>query len=130
MLLYFLYKFLLIIFAYFYAIIGVNIFGSDFPEYFGNLSNAFLSLFNLSSFDSSSIIKVYSWAWIYFISYNFFEASIIMNVIVGVIVDSVKMSRIEIEEEDNNFSKSKVTIEMLFEQIEELKNELKIREGK
>ena len=122
--------FLLIIFAYIYAIIGVNIFGSDFPEYFGNLSNAFLSLFNLSSFDSSSIIKVYSWAWIYFISYNFFEASIIMNVIVGVIVDSVKMSRIEIEEEDNNFSKSKVTIEMLFEQIEELKNELKIREGK
>ena len=122
--------FLLIIFAYIYAIIGVNIFGSDFPEYFGNLSNAFLSLFNLSSFDSSSIIKVYSWVWIYFISYNFFEASIIMNVIVGVIVDSVKMSRIEIEEEDNNFSKSKVTIEMLFEQIEELKNELKIREGK
>ncbi|MBQ5490596.1 MAG: ion transporter [Treponema sp.] len=34
--------------------------------------------------------KAFSWSWIYFISYNFFEASIIMNVIVGVIVDSVK----------------------------------------
>ncbi len=66
---------LLVIFAYVYAIIGVNVFGADFPEYFGTLGHAFLSLFNLSGFDSTSVIKVYSWSWVYFISYNFFEAS-------------------------------------------------------
>ncbi|MBO4319166.1 MAG: ion transporter [Treponema sp.] len=117
---------LLIIFAYIYAIIGINVFGADFPEYFGNLGDAFLSLFNLSSFDSTAVIKVYSWAWIYFISYNFFEASIIMNVIVGVIVDSVNSSRKEIEKEDNEEEgKKEVTLETLSKQIEELKAEIK-----
>lgn len=116
--------FLLIIFAYVYAIIGVNIFGADFPENFGTLGSAFLALFNLSSFDSSEVIKRFSWSWIYFISYNFFEASIIMNVIVGVIVDSVNTSRQEIEDEDNNEAgndgKEEVTLESLSVQIAEL----------
>lgn len=116
--------FLLIIFAYVYAIIGVNIFGADFPENFGTLGSAFLALFNLSSFDSSEVIKRFSWSWIYFISYNFFEASIIMNVIVGVIVDSVNTSRQEIEDEDKNEAyndkKEEVTLESLSAQIAEL----------
>ncbi len=120
---------LLIIFAYVYAIIGVNIFSTDFPENFGTLGAAFLSLFNLSSFDSSEVIKRYSWSWIYFISYNFFEASIIMNVIVGVIVDSVNTSRREIEEEDKKESddkiKDSVTLESLASQISELKDFIK-----
>lgn len=116
---------LLIIFAYVYAIIGINLFGSDFPEYFGTLGDAFLALFNLSSFDSTAVIKMYSWAWIYFISYNFFEASIIMNVIVGVIVDSVNTSRQEIENEDlEENGKELVTLESLSKQIEELKAEI------
>lgn len=120
---------LLIIFAYVYAIIGVNIFSTDFPENFGTLGAAFLSLFNLSSFDSSEVIKRYSWSWIYFISYNFFEASIIMNVIVGVIVDSVNTSRREIEEEDKKESddkiKDSVTLESLASQIAELQDLIK-----
>jgi voltage-gated sodium channel len=107
-----------------YAIIGVNIFGTDFPEHFGTLGAAFLALFNLSSFDSSEVIKRFSWSWIYFISYDFFEASIIMNVIVGVIVDSVNTSRKEIEEENkeqpNSMNKENVTLKSLSLQIMEL----------
>ena len=129
----------LVIFAYIYAIIGVNIFGADFPEHFGSLGDAFLALFNLSSFDSSEVIKKFSWSWIYFISYNFFEASIIMNVIVGVIVDSVNTSRKEIEQEDavsdesknanegaNNESSTseEVTLETLSAQIAELQRQI------
>ena len=115
---------LLVIFSYVYAIIGVNVFGADFPENFGSLGSAFLSLFNLSGFDSSTVIQRFSWSWIYFISYNFFEASIIMNVIVGVIVDSVNTSRKEIEDEDkkdeDGEKKEKVTLESLSTQIAEL----------
>lgn len=109
--------FLLLIFAYVYAIIGTNIFSIDFPEYFGSLKLAFFSLFGLTGVNSSLIIARFSWAWVYFVSYNFFEASIIMNVIVGVIVDAVNDSRKEIDEESN---KSEVTLESLAKQIEEL----------
>nr|MCR4953396.1 ion transporter [Treponema sp.] len=111
-----------------YAIIGVNIFGADFPENFGTLGSAFLALFNLYSFDFSEVIKRFSWSWIYFISYNFFEASIIMNVIVGVIVDSVNTSRQEIEEEDKEDSESEIkenlSLEKLYSQISELQKSL------
>lgn len=92
---------LLLIFAYVYAVIGNNIFGIDFPDYFGTLKLSFLSLFNLTDCSSTEIIARFSWSWIYFVSYNFFEASIIMNVIVGVIVGAVNESRKEIEKEDD-----------------------------
>lgn len=111
--------FLLLIFTYVYAVIGTNIFAMDFPDYFGNLRSSFLSLLGLFSIDTSEVISTYSWAWIYFITYSFFEASIIMNVIVGVIVDAVNESQEEINTEEN-----KVTLESLSKQIEELKREI------
>lgn len=113
--------FLLLIFAYVYAIIGTSFFSIDFPEYFGSLKLAFFSLFGLTEVNSSLIIARFSWTWVYFVSYNFFEASIIMNVIVGVIVDAVNDSRKEIDAESN---KSEVTLESLAKQIEELNRKL------
>ncbi len=114
---------LLVVFAYVYAIIGTNIFRADFPDYFGTLGTSLMSLFQLTSLNSGEIIKVYSWAWVYFISYNFIEASIIMNVIVGVICDSVKDSRLEVEKEDSE-EKQPVTLESLSMQIERLEKEM------
>lgn len=114
---------LLLIFAYVYAVIGNNIFGIDFPEYFGSLKVSFFSLFNLNDCSSTSIIARFSWSWIYFVSYNFFEASIIMNVIVGVIVNAVNESRKEIEKEDDN--NPEITIELLYKKIDELEKEIK-----
>lgn len=113
--------FLLLIFVYVYAIIGTSIFSIDFPEYFGSLKLAFFSLFGLTGVNSSFIIARFSWAWVYFVSYNFIEASIIMNVIVGVIVDAVNDSRKEIDEESN---KSEVTLESISKQLEELNKKL------
>lgn len=114
--------FLLLIFAYVYAVIGTSIFSIDFPDYFGSLKLAFLSLFGLTGINSSEIIARFSWAWIYFVSYNFFEASIIMNVIVGVIVDAVNNSRKEIDAESDK--KPEVSLESLSKQIEEINQKL------
>lgn len=114
---------LLLIFAYVYAVIGNNIFGTDFPNYFGTLKLSFLSLFSLTDCSSTEIISRFSWSWIYFVSYNFFEASIIMNVIVGVIVNAVNDSRKEIDKEDDE--KPEITLEQLYKKIEDLEKELK-----
>lgn len=117
--------FLLLIFSYVYAIIGTSIFGIDFPESFGSLKQAFLSLFGLAGLDSSEIIARFSWSWIYFVSYNFLEASIIMNVIVGVIVDAVNDSRKEIDDEDEiENNESEITIERISKQIELLNSKI------
>ena len=112
--------FLLLIFAYVYGVIGTNIFGIDFPEYFGSLKLSFLSLFKLTNVDSNEIISRFSWAWIFFVSYDFFEASIIMNVIVGVIVNAVNESREELEGDN----KDKVTLETISLKLDQLQQEL------
>lgn len=111
--------FLLLIFSYVYAIIGTSIFGIDFPETFGSLKSAFLSLFGLTGMDSSEVISRFNWAWIYFVSYNFLEASIIMNVIVGVIVDAVNDSRKEMISENNE-----ITLEDLSKQMDLLSKKI------
>ena len=42
----------LALFAYVYAIIGTNIFGEEYPEFFGNLAASCLSLCQILTFDS------------------------------------------------------------------------------
>ncbi len=94
--------------------------GIDFPDYFGTLKLSFLSLFGLTPCSSTEVIARFSWSWLYFVSYNFFEASIIMNVIVG----AVNETRKEIDKEDND-GESEITLELLYKKIADLENELK-----
>lgn len=115
----------LTIFTYVYAIIGVNAFGEEFPDYFGSLGHSFLTLCQMLTFDSwisqiaRPIIRVYTLSWIYFVSYVFIAAYILMNVIIGVIVDSMESGhQNEINDFDDNYLKELST------QISALKTEV------
>lgn len=123
----------LAVFAYVYAIIGTNMFRDECPDYFGTLGTALLTLCQITTFDSwfsgvaRPIIKIYPLAWIYFVSYVFIAASIIMNVIVGIIVDSMGKERErdrEQEKQKRADSKNEITLEKLSEQIAELQKQI------
>ena len=110
----------LAVFAYVYAIIGTNMFRDECPDYFGTLGTALLTLCQITTFDSwfsgvaRPIIKIYPLAWIYFVSYVFIAASIIMNVIVGIIVDSMGKERERDREQEKlkrANSKDEITLE-------------------
>lgn len=123
----------LALFAYVYAIIGTNIFRDEFPEFFGTLGLSCLSLCQILTFDSwvsqiaRPIIQLYPASWIYFISYGFIAASVIMNVIVGIIVDSMTKVREQEQEKRNQTERKKqATIELLSQQINELQREIEI----
>lgn len=123
--------FFLALFAYVYAIIGTNIFGEEYPEFFGNLGASCLSLCQILTFDSwvsqiaRPIIQAHPFAWIYFITYAFIAASVIMNVIVGIIVDSMGKVR-EREREKRHMAErnNQVTLEKLSRQISELQEQI------
>ena len=123
----------LAVFAYVYAIIGTNMFRDECPDYFGTLGTALLTLCQITTFDSwfsgvvRPIIKIYPLAWIYFVSYVFIAASIIMNVIVGIIVDSMGKERERDREQEKlkrADSKNEITLEKLSEQISELQKQI------
>ena len=121
----------LAIFAYVYAIIGTNIFYEEFPQFFGSLGTSILSLYQITTFDAwfsgiaRSVMKVYPWAWIYFISYAFIAASVIMNVIVGIIVDSMGKER-DKENAKNNTenNKNRIILEDLSRQVTLLQKQI------
>ena len=125
----------LAIFAYAYAIIGTNIFSEDFPQFFGSLGTSILTLCQVTTFDSwfsgitRPITQVYPWAWIYFVSYAFIAASVIMNVIVGIIVDSMGNER-ERQKAKRNSQKKDVSLETLSKQIQELQTQIEKLENK
>ena len=127
--------FFLSIFAYAYAIIGTNVFGDSYPLFFGNLGNSLLSLIQIITFDSwvsqiaRPIIQAYPWAWLYFITYAFTAAYVLMNVIVGIIVDCMGNER-ERQKSKQNSQKKDVTLETLSNQIQELRTQIEKLENK
>lgn len=86
---------LLLLVFYFYAIIGVNVFGTEFDETFGSIGKAFYTLFQLMLFDdwgniTRPVLKEHSFAWIYFVSFGIISAYTILQVVTGIVVDSIQ----------------------------------------
>lgn len=116
------------VFAYSYAIIGTNVFAEEFPDFFGTLGTSLLSLCQITTLDAwfsqiaRPVINAHAWAWIYFISYAFIAASIIMNVIIGIIVDSMAKERERQREKENHCNT--VTLSELSERLSELSSQI------
>ena len=122
---------LLAIFAYVYAIIGTNIFSEEFPDFFGSLGRSLLSLCQITTFDSwvsqiaRPIVMKHPWAWVYFISYAFTAAYVLMNVITGFIVDSMQKERDKHKEKkQKEEQKDKLTLEQISLQIADLQKQI------
>ncbi len=86
---------LLIIFFYIYGIVGQNMFGADFPDWFGTIGASIYTLFQVMTLESWSmgisrpVMAVHPWAWIYFVSFVLISSYTIINVIVGIVVNAV-----------------------------------------
>lgn len=125
---------MLLIFYYMYAVFGTFCFAADFPEFFGSLPKSFLTLFQVMTFDSwcsgiaRPVIKMHSWAYLYFFSFVVISAFTILNVIVGIIVDSIEMQHEKTDEQRTCETEAafptnipNATIEQLLNQIDTLR---------
>ena len=85
---------LLFIFYYVYAVLCVNLFAADFPQLFGSLQSSFLTLFQLMIMDDFGnlvrpIVKRFAWAWVVFVSFVLIVGFVVLNLVVGIIVESI-----------------------------------------
>lgn len=87
--------FLLMVFYYVYGVLCVNLFGEKFPQWFGTLGKSFYTLFQIMTLESWSmgivrpVMEVYPYAWIVFISFILIASFGVLNLIIGVIVESI-----------------------------------------
>lgn len=89
---------LLLIVVYVFDVAGVFIFAADFPEHFGDLAAGLLTLFQVLTLEgwpdiARPIIEMYPAAWLYFIPFIILTAFIMLNIILGIILDTIEESR-------------------------------------
>ena len=86
------------------AVIATKLFGYSFPEWFGTLGRSGYSLFQIMTLESWSmgivrpVMEVYPQAWLFFIPFIVVTTFAVVNLLVGLIVNSMQ----EVHHEEEN----------------------------
>mgnify|MGYP005712135617 FL=1 len=83
---------LMFIFIYIWGAIGTLIFGELEADRWGNIGVAMLTLMQVATYDDwgaimGDVIGIYPMSWIYFVSFIIINAVVLLNMVIGVIVD-------------------------------------------
>jgi voltage-gated sodium channel len=86
----------LIIFVY--GMVGWSLFGDELPEQWGNIGEAMLTLFVMLTLEDfprlmEQGMEIYPWSWVYFVSFVLVAAFIIINVLIGIVLNSMEEAR-------------------------------------
>jgi len=129
---------------YVYAVVGVFVFGTTDPMHFGDLHHTFVTLFKVLTLEgwtdimnahiygpvSNGNMQIISiWPFLYFASFILVGAMIIMNLFIGVIMNSMQESQNELARELTDIKYSDKNSEELYKHIltrlDDLNNEIK-----
>ena len=129
---------------YVYAIVGVFVFGATDPMHFGDLHHAFVTLFKVLTLEGwTDIMNVHIfgksvnenmqiislWPFFYFSSFILIGAMIIMNLFIGVIMNSMEESKKELSQELNEIKYKDTDTDELYKHIiarlDDLNDEIK-----
>ena len=83
---------LMFIVIYIWAAIGTLIFSETDPEHWRNIGIAALTLAQVATYDDwaavmSEVSDVYPFAWVYFLSFILVTSVVLLNMVIGIIVD-------------------------------------------
>jgi voltage-gated sodium channel len=89
---------LLMLIFYVFAVMSVKLFGGVMEEQFGTLGSAFFTLFQLMTLDDwANIVKpameAKPWAWLFFMPFILIATFVVLNLFIGVIVESIQTLR-------------------------------------
>lgn len=126
---------LMVIFYYIYGLIGIHLFCASFPDRFSSFSVVFVTLFTLTTLSDWQsivypIVNIFPLAWLYFITFFTMSSYILLNLIVGIVVDNI--SNIS-EDEDNDSMKLdelKIKIGEMHKKIIELNDNINLLKKK
>jgi voltage-gated sodium channel len=81
-----------------YGMVGWIWFGDELPEEWGNIGRGMLTLFVMLTLENFPLymdeaMDVEPWAWVYFVSFILVAAFIVLNVLIGVVLNSMEEAR-------------------------------------
>jgi voltage-gated sodium channel len=87
---------LMAIIFYIGSVIATKLFGASFPDWFGTLGLSAYSLFQIMTLESWSmgivrpVMEVYPYAWVFFVPFIVVTTFAVVNLLVGLIVNSMQ----------------------------------------
>ncbi len=84
------------IFFYTMAVLATNVFGKEFPQWFGSLGSSLYTLFQVMTLESWSmgivrpVMEVKPWAWAFFVPFIVIATFTILNLFIGIIVSTMQ----------------------------------------
>ncbi|MCA0870406.1 ion transporter [Seohaeicola saemankumensis] len=96
---------LMAIIFYIGAVIATGLFGKSFPDWFGDLGLSAYSLFQIMTLESWSmgivrpVMDVYPYAWAFFVPFIMVTTFAVVNLLVGLIVNSMQDAHHEEDDE-------------------------------
>ena len=123
-----------------YGMIGWLLFGNALPDDWGTIGAAMLTLFVMLTLENfpaymDAGMSVHPWSWIYFVTFVLIAAFIVLNLLIGIVLNSMEEAR-EIERRralgadvDDDISPAPVAerIALLRAALTELEDELRLR---
>jgi voltage-gated sodium channel len=89
---------LMLLIFYVFAVMAVKLFGGVMEEQFGDLGTALLTLFQLMAMDDfgnvvRQAMEHKPWSWLFFFPFTIIATFVVLNLFIGVIVDSIQTLR-------------------------------------
>lgn len=97
------------------AVMATKLFQDSFPDWFGDLGNSAYSLFQIMTLESWSmgivrpVMEVYPYAWAFFVPFIMVTTFAVVNLLVGLIVNSMQ----DAHAEESNQATSDYRVEVL-----------------
>jgi voltage-gated sodium channel len=99
---------LMLILFYVFAVMATSLFGDQFPQWFGSIGGSMYTLFQIMTLESWSmgivrpVMEVYPYAWLYFIPFILIATFTMLNLFIGIIVDTMQsMHQVDHEEREH-----------------------------
>ncbi|MXU64494.1 ion transporter [Oceanomicrobium pacificus] len=92
---------LMAVLFYIGSVMATKMFGDAFPDWFGSLGRSAYSLFQIMTLESWSmgivrpVMEVYAWAWAFFVPFIMVTTFAVVNLLVGLIVNSMQEAHAE-----------------------------------
>jgi voltage-gated sodium channel len=81
-----------------YGMVGWTLFAEELPDDWGNIGRAMLTLFVMLTLENFPVymdagMEVHPWSWVYFVSFILIAAFVVINVLIGIVLNSMEEAR-------------------------------------
>ncbi len=117
---------LLVLVYYVFAVMGTELYGDTFPQWFGSVGASMYTLFQVMTLESWSqaiarpVMDEHPGAWLYFVSFILVSAFTVLNLFIGIIVNSMQSMHWE-EEEDKRVASEESAHDERREMLEQVR---------